>query len=62
MEKDEFLRGYLIAVSNLVMLHGVSSEAEDLLKELGDIDKKDIERLNLTEMDINNINEVRNQK
>lgn len=50
LERDEFNRGYLIAVANLVHLHDEPTLAQDVLAELGE-GPTTIKRLGLSEYD-----------
>ena len=56
----EFERGYVIAVANLVNMHGASTEAVDLMRAL-DISFHKIRRLELTEYDMRAILELKRQ-
>jgi len=49
-KRDSFAHGYLIAVANLMNLHGSEVEAEDVLGELGETEGV-IKRLDLTDYD-----------
>ena len=49
-KSDAFAHGYLIAVANIMNLHGEDVIAEDVLRELGESESA-IKRLDLTEYD-----------
>ena len=40
---DEFTKGYICAVSALVKGHGATTAAEDLLREIGKVQWKDLQ-------------------
>lgn len=57
VKKDAFAHGYLIAVANIMNLHGEDVIAEDVLQELGETADA-IERLDLTEYDAEPLKEL----
>lgn len=55
-QADEFTRGYLIAVSNLIGGHGASTESSELLGAI-DVTPAMIRKFDFTEYDIANLRE-----
>lgn len=58
-KNDEFMRGYLVCVSDLVAGYGSSTEAEELFRNIGSPSAAEVRRLGLTDYDRNNLSKVR---
>lgn len=55
--RDEFMAGYLIAVSNIMNLHGEDVIAEDVLLQAG-VDRSILDGLDLCEYDLGPLNKL----
>lgn len=54
----DFNAGYVLAVANLINLHGSTVEAEDVMREL-DISWSEIRRMDLSEYDMDALKKIK---
>lgn len=59
--EDDFVRGWRLCLTTLANRHirGVSSEAEELFRQIGSPSAKEVRRLGLTEYDRETLSQIR---